>query len=717
MSQSNSASAAPPAHVKAAKGQPRGLWVVFISEMWERFSYYGMRALLVFYLISKISASNPGFGWTEKSAQLLLAVVTCAVYFTPLLGGWLADRFLGTHRSMLIGGWILAVGQALLFATEYWGYGQNVETVLLSNAPASFLTFMLGLVLIVIGTGMFKPCVSVMVGQLYGADDPRRDSGFTIFYMGINVGAFLSTMVAGTIGENYGWHWGFGSAAVGMVLGLTVYQVVRPFYLKGIGLPPHHKAGRAEGREPTPEEIKQAEIDEYERTRPLTRVDWDRMIVIIVLAVFGIVFWVAFEQAASSLNLFALNWTNRRVLGHEFPATWYQSVNPAAIVILAPVFAGLWAWLDKRGWQPPTPVKFAIGLAILSVAYLAMVFGSLEAGSPKPVELAATPAAVQAPLQSILQQLEKEKKEDAAKEEENRRKQKDDGPAEPTFFQKVAKFFGAGGEEDKKVEFDALEELSYETARYYGVNYVDRRAIIHELFDAKGRLLRRRVERKEDASAPKVKAVKGAKPTAVELAAIPEAARTTILAQTGGRSVQSLVAKVVAKQPIVSTWMDEDRREYEKTYFRRIRDFTATWTGKQGEATITVGEDGLLLSKDVKAFEEVGLAGPQWLLILYVLATCGELCLSPISLSMVTKLSPARCTSMMMGLFFSSWAVSNFLAHTFAAYSKNVAAGDWFTLLGGQVDYFVILTIAPLIVSVVVFLLSPKIKRMMHGLH
>src|SRR5690606_8586567 len=159
VSQSDDANgtAAETAHVKAAMGQPKGLWVLFITEMWERFSYYGMRALLVFYLVSKISADNPGFGWTDKSAQMLLAFFASSVYFTPLLGGWMADRFLGTHRSMLIGGWIMALGQMLLFVTEYWGYDKGVEVVLLSTAPLPFLTFMLGLVLIVLGTGMFKP--------------------------------------------------------------------------------------------------------------------------------------------------------------------------------------------------------------------------------------------------------------------------------------------------------------------------------------------------------------------------------------------------------------------------------------------------------------------------------------------------------------------------------------------------------------------------------
>lgn len=502
-SESDQGPAAEQAPAKAAKGQPKGLWVLFITEMWERFSYYGMRALLVLYLVAKVSEENPGFGWEEGTAQKLYGWYTGLVYLTPLVGGWLADKVLGTHRSMLIGGWIIAAGHFCLATTELWGHGDAAVTFY--SAPGPFLTFMAGLVLIIIGTGFFKPCVSVMVGQLYGADDPRRDSGFTIFYMGINVGAFLSGVVAGTLGEKVGWHWGFGSAGVGMVLGLLTYQAFRPMFLKGIGLPPHHTPEHDPDRQPTPEEVRQAEIDEHERTRPLTRVDWDRMAVVLALGVLAIVFWAAFEQAGSSLNLFAEGRTDRSVPWVEgtlpegwskvlnpFPATWYQSVNPAAIVIFAPLVAWLWVWLDRRGWQPSTPVKFALGLWLLGLGYLLMV-----------------PAAIQA--------------------------------------------------------------------------------------------------------------------------------------------------------------------------------------------------------------DRAGLAGPQWLLMTYVVVTWGELCLSPVGLSMVTKLSPARCTSLMMGLYFGTYFVSNLAAGYLASFSATIS--EKVNLIGGTADFFLLLAVVPFCVGLLVFALSPVFKKGMHGLH
>ena len=364
---------------KTILGHPSGLWVIFALEMWERFSYYGMRALLTLYLIAETSGDNPGFGWSEGDAFRLYAWYTGLVYLTPLVGGWLADRLLGTHRSVLMGGWIIAAGHVCLALTEVFGHGA-AEVISLETAPAPLIAFVSGLVLIVVGTGFFKPCASAMVGQLYSTGDRRRDSGFTIFYMGVNTGAFLSGIIAGTLGETVGWHWGFGSAAVGMLLGLFVYQTLRPRFLGNVGLPP-----RREGQDrPRPEATQsraQAEQMQHELTRPLTRVDWERMAVIMILAVFGIAFWVGFEQAGTSLNVFALEQTDRTVLGYEFPATWYQSANPLFILILGPVFAWLWVWLEKRGLQPPTPVKFALGLGLLSLGYLVMVLGALQAES------------------------------------------------------------------------------------------------------------------------------------------------------------------------------------------------------------------------------------------------------------------------------------------------------------------------------------------------
>lgn len=527
-------------------GHPPGLWVLFITEMWERFSYYGMRALLVLFLTTAsaahllsddATAGNVGFGWSEENAYLLYGMYTFMVYLTSIFGGMAADRFLGTHRSMLTGGWIIALGHITLALTALFPHEEG-PAVSMASGPGALITFMFGLALIIIGTGFFKPCVSVMVGQLYGEGDPRRDSGFTIFYMGINVGAFLAPLVAGTLGEKIGWHWGFGAAAVGMLLGLFFYQGFRPRYLRGTGEAPEVRwDGRSLRRfamivgllaaiplvplllyitgglgpvasawsavtEPLGQTgvgivfigIVLAAAVAFLMAQP--GIDRGPLAVILILAFFGnIFFWTAFEQAGSSLNIFAKQSTDRTVWGmfeEPFPATWYQSVNPLTIVLFAPLFSMLWIWLDKRNLNPSTPMKFAIGLWLLGLAFGAMVLGSLQT-------------------------------------------------------------------------------------------------------------------------------------------------------------------------------------------------------------------------------KEGGLAGPHWLLITYVVVTWGELCLSPVGLSMVTKLAPARLQSLMMGLWFFSLALSNLFAGMVATLSVKLKEGEMTFIMEGLPGFFLMLVVFPIGAGVLVMLMTPMLKKMMQG--
>ncbi len=609
---------------------PRGLWVLFITEMWERFSYYGMRAILVLYLIAStaeelaggVANDNPGFGWTNDNAYLLYGVYTFMVYVTAIFGGMLADRFLGTHRSMLVGGWTIAAGHITLAITNYFDITPGT-VVTFQNSPGAVVSFMIGLALIIVGTGFFKPCVSVMVGQMYEENDPRRDSGFTIFYMGINLGAFFSPLIAGTLGQTVGWHWGFGSAAVGMIAGLFFYQKFRPRYLGSIGMPPDSRKfnGRSlvtllalgggivaipviplilwlsGGLTPfldlwawlTATNLRQAIVwlsaagiivgaivAFLFAQRPAERAPLG---VIFILAFLGnIFFWTAFEQAGSSMNVFADQQTNRplplpdwfrefcqnpdygpwyvAVIGglvlltallfrygyrlirsrwmtlgawtlaaigsaalalgvwklldidslseklgsaEQFPSTWYQSINPLCILLLASVFAWLWLRLDRLRLNPSTPLKFAIGLWLLGLAFISMVFGAMEA-----------------------------------------------------------------------------------------------------------------------------------------------------------------------------------------------RD---------------------------------GLAGPHWLLITYIVVTWGELCLSPVGLSMVTKLAPARLQSFMMGVWFFTFALSNLVAGLVARVSTkfipDLETGEAeLTFLGfeGLSGFFLMLVVFPIGAGVLILLLSPILKRMMHGI-
>jgi len=394
------------------------LFLLFMVEMWERFSYYGMRALLVLYLIesmSKIDKTqygiiNPGRGWTEGSANLLYGWYTGLAYLLPIAGGFIADKLLGTHRSMVLGGVLIAMGHIALAVSGYGELGGNA---------LGLSIFMFGLATIIIGTGFFKPCVSTMVGQLYKQGDPRRDGGFSIFYMGINLGAFLCAFVCGYLGQQVGWHWGFGAAAVGMIAGLIMYMIGRPHLLRGIGMPPqgkpnfilplmivslalaagvgyaHHAGiftkfteGMAWLTSPDHRAVgltiligglvvilgsvtvfcaKQAPVD-----RGPTGT-------IFIFMAFNILFWLAFEQAGSTLNTFAENNVNLNIMGWHMPATFFQSANSFFIILLAPVFTWLWVFLAKKRMNPSQPMKIAFGLLLVGIGYIPMVIAAKAA--------------------------------------------------------------------------------------------------------------------------------------------------------------------------------------------------------------------------------------------------------------------------------------------------------------------------------------------------
>ena len=328
-------------------GHPRGLYTLFLTEFWERFSFYGMRALLVLFLVAQVESG--GFGFTTEKAASIYGWYTSLVYLTALGGGWIADRYLGLWRSVFLGGLIIAAGHFCLAFS-------NVEV------------FYLGLALIVIGTGMLKPNVSSMVGTLYEPQDAKRDAGFSIFYMGINLGAFIAPLVCGTLGQKYNWHYGFAAAGVGMLVGVV------QFYL-----------GRKHFPRETISTQTQAQREAAQR-QPFNREEKMKIFAVFVFFLFSAVFWGAFEQAGSSLNLFADKLTRNEVFGLSFPSTWMQSVNPIFIIALSPVFAWLWVALGKR--DPSSPAKFAYGLLFVGLGFallaLAAVFtqGSTRLVSP-----------------------------------------------------------------------------------------------------------------------------------------------------------------------------------------------------------------------------------------------------------------------------------------------------------------------------------------------
>lgn len=340
-------------------GHPRGLFTLFFTEMWERFSYYGMRVLLVLYMTQYLFLeaqsgkeiwgfstfkSILGYFYGDISIQAMSSQVyglyTGFVYFTPFFGGIIADRFLGQRRSVYIGGFLMAIGHFLMAAESL---------------------FFPALLFLIVGNGFFKPNISTQVGGLYTQGDPRRDGAYTIFYMGINLGAMLSPLICGTLGQKVGWHWGFGAAGVGMLLSLVIYHF---------------------GGKHLPETEHKKTIQEVEKAahKPLTREEWTRTIALTFLCMVTIFFWGVYEQQGNTMQLWADQQTDWNFLGWEIPSTWYQSFNPLIIILFAPLLDRLWAWQAKHGKAPSTVTKMALGCLLGAVALVVMYFAAKIVG-------------------------------------------------------------------------------------------------------------------------------------------------------------------------------------------------------------------------------------------------------------------------------------------------------------------------------------------------
>jgi POT family proton-dependent oligopeptide transporter len=344
------------------KGHPKGLYLLFFTELWERFSYYGMRGILILYLTKTLMQG--GLGIDPARASLIYGYFTGFVYFTPLIGGWLADRFLGQRLAITIGGITMMCGQFALF-------GINSETGLY-----------LGLFLLILGNGFFKPNISTLVGRLYGTNDPRRDSAFSIFYMGINLGAFFAPLVVGLFSDKlfavkdasgtimtYGYKYGFLVAGLGMLLGQIIFNSLAKKYLGEIGTRP---AKTASNDSFSIEENKEGAV------KPVSREDKQRMTVIFILTAFVVFFWAGFEQAGSSLSLYTDKYIDRQVGSYLIPTSFFQSVNPLFIVMLAPLFSIFWT--SSLGKRLSTPVKMGLGMILLGIGFFFMLGAVAQRG-------------------------------------------------------------------------------------------------------------------------------------------------------------------------------------------------------------------------------------------------------------------------------------------------------------------------------------------------
>jgi len=417
----------------AQHGHPKGLYLLFVTEMAERFSYYGMRALFVLYLVAAF--------FNSADASQIYGSYTGLVYLTPLLGGYIADRYWGNRRSIIVGGIVMAIGQFLMFASacvvQQSIFTDPAAGGVISNQVNNGLALTLmfiGLGALIIGNGFFKPNISTMVGDLYAPQDHRKDSAFTIFYMGINTGALIAPLVCGSVASNGNWmnpgafKWGFFCAGVAMILSVVVFMLGKKKYLNtpeglAIGLPPSksplmHLKDLKEEQEHAAQHVEKVknsplrlwgcligaivlfvvfslEVDNFNdyisaviyaisialpifiiTDKGLSNVEKQRIGVIYIIAVFVIFFWSAFEQAGSSLTIFADQQCDRTIGNWEMPTTWFQSINPIVVVAFAPIMATLWETLAKHKMEPASPVKQAIGLLLLAVGYAIIAFGT-----------------------------------------------------------------------------------------------------------------------------------------------------------------------------------------------------------------------------------------------------------------------------------------------------------------------------------------------------
>ncbi len=705
------------------KKHPTGLWVLFTTEMWERFAFYAMRAILVLYLVDvSTNEQTPGFGWSEADAYRLYGVYTCLVYFLPLVGGWIADRFLGQRRCVVLGGGLMALGEFFLAATEFIRIGGGVK-ITMATDPTALAMFYVGLGLMIVGNGFFKPCISVMVGQLYAPGDIKRDSAFSIFYMGINIGAFLSPLVAGTVAEKYGYHLGFLIAGFGMIFGLITFMVFGSFYLKGIGMAPvKHDPDVKLG----PEEKAILEKAQYEQTRPIGKQDWDRMFVIIILSLFVIAFWVSFEQAGSSLNVFAKNQTDRSIaesIVEKTPKIILEDLylnNEDVVEFESAVNRGraLEEQLHKAG---ETVVREPWGKRT------AKLFAFQVKKDDRPLEVQVTE--LKAIAVGLFERLQKSEDPDiqAALDALDKAVQEDDGEVAGELLEALRVVVGPGSPEAEEVHALNISAFNDEIT---GTRLRER---VEEILEKSKLTLPEDAERDKKLGQ-----------LAKRKENITGAINALLAFEQGenGKDIQAALEDIYQKRLRVDRHFVPGQTLYTfpTTWYQSVNAlgivvfvpiFTAIWLflaarGIEPSTPMKFAIGLLLLSVGfflmipgaVEAKLSHGKAGPHWLIWCYLFSTWGELYLSPVGLSMVTKLAPARYASFFMGVWFMASSIAYLLAGELARmFGSGEGVHFFFGKEKGLADFFLLMGLIPFIIGVIALLLAPKLKRMMHGIN
>lgn len=643
---------------------PRGLYALFLTEMWERFCYYGMRALLILYLVQYQ-------GWHPSHASAIFKWYTSLVYLTPLLGGVLADRVMGLRRSVIVGAVLMACGELSLTFT-------------------SMPMFYVGLGLLVFGNGFFKPNISTIVGKMYRPGDPRRDRAFTIFYMGINLGAGLSPLLCGYLREHFGFRYGFAAAAVGMLVALVIFlgtqgQVIRDVEAAGNDLRVASKSAASQANEGEPSEnepgavgfagalagafpvlmlvagvglpayylwrASRGDVSWTDAIMPVAFgaiAGWmaltlrrirgaarDKSTVIFIFFLFAVLFWMAFEQAGNALSLWAQYNTDLSIGSFRYPAEWWQSVNAALIVLFAPMFARAWTWLGERGKEPSTPSKMLAAMAFMALSFGAMVAGArVENARLTSQDLASVPAGI---------------------------------PDVPLADGRVAL-----GENAGRLTFDPASK----TLQVRGVLP---RYVVNDLLS---RTVPKAFAGEVELLEEKTRRASTSNPVSVHLDSVP----------------------VGFAFPFDSEEADDRGAAWDAA--THAMTFTK-WVEPPTRADLAAGGAPPEWRDPLRALEkksDAARVSGLWLFLSYLFATLGELCLSPVGLSMVTKLAPARFASLFMGVWL--------LASSVAQYAGGSIGETWGII--PPTEYFMLFVWTSVAGALVLTVLVRPLKRLMH---
>ncbi|MBN1514859.1 MAG: peptide MFS transporter [Phycisphaerae bacterium] len=616
-------------------GHPRGLYVLFMTEMWERMSFYGMKALLILYMVNYLL-------WKQEDASHVMALYAGLVYVTPILGGILADKVFGARWAVVIGAVLIAIGHFLL-----------------AFEPLPF--FYSGLGFLIAGVGFLKPNISTQVGSLYTADDHRRDAAFTIFYMGINLGAFIGPLICETLRVKYGFHYGFGAAGVGMTLGLIIY-------IAGMG------SVERRTKEIAALGTRKAEESSETRVNHVSpEVVRDRIAVLVVICLFAIVFWMAFEQAANVMNLWADKHTNLYVFqanppempvfegdmvaadeaspdalepdGFKLGPAYTQAINPMFIILLAPVFAWMWMWLDRKGKQPSTPVKMTIAMFGMALAYCVILLCARTENISTSASLDELPSAIKIDAKNRLFTVDEKGKQE---------------------------LYGA-----TRLTWDPNNHVLRMRGVLTDLDY------LRLLGETSPPAWREAVENLEKSIKERKSGIGGG---------------------AEGWSVECPIPEGVQLQPVAPLpdklhW-NADARSL------AAGDDMAEVTKLQ---LLAAGADPAFRKAVDSVFRASSLAKVSiaWLIFFYLTCTMAELCLSPVGLSLVTKMAPPKYVGLFMGLWFlTTGGAANYLAHFIGGYWGKMTPTQYFLIFGA----------VALVTGLVMVTVVKALKRRMHGI-